>query len=162
MRRFILFAMLVAALAFAAGASAAGPTITDEHIGPFDAGVYESCSAGFDVLQKNLVIDRRRIDFYDESDNLVREIRQVYFTADLVNSVSGYTLTYYAHFTRVWDVPTDTVTLTGLLRKIQIPGEGTVDLAAGREVIDANDNVTFVAGQTRVDFDQQLCELLNH
>ena len=149
-------------LVLGGSAYASAPVIVDEHLGPFSGGVYETCEQGFDVIQNDLVIDRRLIDFYDSSGNLLKEIRHLEFTALLVNSETGYSLPYLGRLTRVFDSEEGTVTLTGLLRQTQAPGIGAVDLATGKEVVvDATDELLFAAGQTRPDYDALLCELLN-
>ena len=143
-------------------ANASAPVIVDEHLGPFSGGVYETCEQGFAVIQNDLLIDRRLIDFYDSAGNLLKEIRHIEFTATLVNSETGYSLPYLGRLTRVFDAVEGTVTLTGLLRQTQAPGLGAVDLATGKEVIvDATDELLFAAGQTRPEYDALLCELLD-
>ena len=164
MRKLLSLLAVLFSLTVLTGAAAANaPVIVDEHLGPFSGGIYESCVQGFDVIQNDLVIDRRLIDFFDSSGILQKEIRHIEFTATLVNSSTGYSLPYLGRLTRVFDAEAGTVTLTGLLRQTQVPGLGAVDLATGREVVvDATDEVLFAAGQTRPNYDARLCELLDH
>jgi hypothetical protein len=146
-------------------ASAAGPTIIDETLTPpvpiqFNPGCQDQ---GFAVLITSSTIDRRRILFYDEAGNLVREIRHVAFTGSLTNAVTGKTVPYDGHFTYDFDYVAQTLTRTGLALRVQVPGEGVLAMHSGLTAIDGltpgQDIVTDV-GHTLEEFHDDLCATL--
>jgi hypothetical protein len=155
---------VIAALG-AVPAEAAGPTIIDETITapvpiPFALGCQDP---DFDVLITSLTIDRRRILYYDDAGNLIREIRHVAFTGSLTNAVTGRTVPYDGHFTYDFAYVGQTLTLTGLGLRVHVPGEGVLALRTGRAVISGfnptQDIVTEV-GHTLEEFQTDLCASL--
>ena len=91
---------------------------------------------GFDTLA-TFTVTRHFIDFYDGTDNLVKEIRHVDFTGTLYRSDDlSKTVPYAGNWTRTMDVAANRVTSTGLFRYSHPDGSGMVALDAGRTVQD--------------------------
>jgi hypothetical protein len=155
---------VIAALG-AVPAAAAGPTIIDETITapvpiPFALGCQDP---DFGVLISSLTIDRRRILFYDDGGNLIREIRHVAFTGSLTNAVTGKTVPYDGHFTYDFDYVNQTLTLTGLSLRVQVPGQGVLAQRTGRAVtsgFNPTQDIVSEVGHTLEEFQADLCPVL--
>ncbi len=160
MHRFVplgLACMLL--LATAATASASPPVITEVVQVRVDVPYLdEPCAQGFDVLF-SATIKRRSITTLDEAGNVILERRHVDFTGTLKNSMTGTTLPYTGHFTRVFEPATGRLTFIGLRRRTTVPGIGTIELDAGISVIDdPTGDTLFEAG--RHEYDARICDLL--
>jgi hypothetical protein len=160
MHRFVslgLGCMLL--LATAAPASAAPPVITEIVQVRVDLPFLEEpCAQGFEVLY-SATINRRSITTLDEAGNVVLDRRHVNFTGTLKNSMTGTTLPYTGHFTRVFEPATGRLIFVGLVRRTTVPGIGTIELDAGISVIDdPSGDTLFEAG--RHEYVARICDLL--
>ena len=160
MKKLILFVALVLPLTLATAASASAPVITSftrdaTMPSPFGGG---NC-AGFVVLF-TAHIEGTNISFFDDEGGLVKQIRHVHFTGTLYNSSDlSKSVPYEGAFTRTFEAATNTVTLTGLRFKVQLPGEGVVALDTGQEVFDGPTLVSDT-GNTFATFVGDVCAAL--
>ena len=146
-------------LATAATASASPPLITEVVQVRVDVPFLdEPCAEGFEV-RYSATINRRSITTLDVAGNVVLERRHVDFTGTLKNSMTGTTLPYTGHFTRVFEPATGRLTFIGLVRRTTVPGIGTIELDAGISVIDdPTGDTLFEAG--RHEYNARICDLL--
>jgi hypothetical protein len=158
----ILGAAAAMSLATASSAYADGPTVTPVSrivTTPIPFGA--SCG-DFQIL---FTVDAEgtNIDFYNGQNQLSREIRHVAFTGELYNSDDLSTaVPYDGAFTRVFDATTNTYTLTGQRFQVRLPGQGTVAIDAGREVVDAvTGTATSESGRGLDEFVQEVCAALS-
>jgi hypothetical protein len=123
-------------------------------------GVFESCGA-FNV---NFVgeINAHYEQFFDHSGQLILERRHVQFTGTLTNSTTGVSVPYEGNFIRTLDVTANTLTLEGMIDKTEVPGQGVLAIAAGRNVVNAT---TFAliseSGHTMSSYHAAICQILN-
>jgi hypothetical protein len=151
-------------LVVAATASASAPVITTAEIIQTPPVLNFSCTAygyGFDVLSTADIV-RRSIRFYDDSGNLVKEIRHVDFKGTLYRSDDlSKTIPYAGTFTRTLDIAANTVTFTGLVRYSHPDGSGMISLDPGRTVDDASTFDTLSdTGPTNADWERGACGYL--
>jgi hypothetical protein len=163
-KRIVLLGTIIAALGLAASASASGPVITTTELNQTTPVPNISCTDygySFDTLATFDVV-RRNIDFYDDSGNLVKEIRHVDFTGTLYRTDDlSKTVPYAGTWTRTLDVAANTVTNTGLFRYSHPDGSGMVALDAGRSVLDATTFDTLSdTGPTEIGWEQAVCTYL--
>jgi pectate lyase len=88
--------------------------------------------------------------FFDNAGNPIKMTAHIDETRTLTNLKTGYTLQAPGHFTNTVYLQTGTVTQVGVVFQITIPGQGTVGLDAGKLIVDAAGNVTFMAGPKQV------------
>ena len=160
MHRFVPFGLAcMLLLATAATASASPPVITEVVQVRVDVPFLEQpCPQGFDVLY-SATIYRRSVTTLDEAGNVVLERRHVNFAGTLKNSITGASLPYTGHFTRVFEPATGRLTFVGLVRRTTVPGIGTIELDAGISVIDdPTGDTLFEAG--RHEYNARICDLL--
>jgi hypothetical protein len=102
------------------------------------------------------------ITFYDDQGNLTRQIRHGSFTGMLYNSTDlSKSAPYDGNFNRTFDAAANTITLEGLRFQVQLPGQGTVAIDAGRQVIDTLTGETVSqSGQGQTAFNAEVCSLL--
>ena len=145
--------------ATAATASASPPSITEVVQVRVDVPFLEEpCAQGFEVLY-SATINRRSITTLDEAGNVILERRHVDFAGTLKNSMTGRTLPYTGHFTRVFEPATGRLTFIGLVRRTTVPGIGTIELDAGISVIDdPTGDTLFEAG--RHEYNARICDVL--
>jgi hypothetical protein len=119
---------------------------TEHFATPFPVPYGVSCG-GFAVLV-HLSGDRKVTAFYDASGSLERRIRHSTYDGTLRNSVSGATVPHIGHFTIVDDISAGTSTITGMLSRTVVAGDGLVWRNIGRIVLSlANGAVLFEAGE---------------
>ncbi len=86
--------------------------------------------------------------FYDSSGTLQRRIRHSTYSGTLINSVTGASVPHTGHFTIFDDLVAGTTTITGMLSRTVISGEGLVWRNIGRIVRSLqNGAVLFEAGE---------------
>ena len=113
---------------------------------PFPVPYGVSCGA-FSV-RVNLAGDRNVTAFYDASGALERRIRHSSYTGRLINSATGTSVPHVGHFTIHDDLTAGTSTITGMLSRTVLPGEGLVWRNIGRIVTSlATGAVLFEAGE---------------
>ncbi len=159
-----LLAVLVAALGFAASASAAGPDHVSVTLTVSTPGPNFSCvpfGYGWDVLA-TFTVTRNSTLYYDDNGNLAKEIRHVDFTGTLYRSDKlSATIPYAGRWNRTLDVAANTVTNTGLMRYSHPDGSGMVALDPGRTVFDATTFDTLSdTGPVNADWASGVCAYL--
>jgi hypothetical protein len=165
MRRFlVLLGFALLPLAFTATASANAPVIFTQTLTVTTPSPNISCTAygyTFDTLA-TFTVTRHFIQFYDDSGNLVKEIRQIDFTGTLYRTDDlSKTIPYAGTWTRTLDVAANTVTSTGLFRYSHPDGSGMVALDAGRTVQDATTFDTHSdTGPTQTEWQMAVCAYL--
>ena len=99
-------------------------------------------------VRVNLAGERKITAFYNESGALERRIRHSTYVGTLVNSLSGTTVPHVGHFTIFDDLVAGTSTITGMLSRTVVGGEGIVWRNIGRIVLStSNGSVLFEAGE---------------
>jgi hypothetical protein len=112
---------------------------------PFPLPYGVTCN-GFSV-RVNLTVERDVTAFYDSSGTLIRRIRHGAFSGTLSNNLTGATVPHAGHFTIVDDLAAGTSTITGMLSRTVLPGEGLIWRNIGRVVLSLqNGEVLFEAG----------------
>jgi hypothetical protein len=164
MRKAALLTATVVALALTASASASAPVIFTQELNQTTPVPNISCTAfgyGFNTLATFDVV-RHYIQFYDDSGNLVKEIRHIDFTGTLYRTDDmSKTIPYAGNWTRTLDVAANTVVNTGLFRYSHPDGSGMVALDAGRTVQDASTSATLSdTGPTQTEWQQAVCAYL--
>jgi hypothetical protein len=134
MKKLLLLVALSVPLVLAAGAAAAAPVITyttDQIAQPIPFGI--NCGS-FKVLV-TLDAEGTNINFLDDANQLVKQIRHVQFTGTLYNSADlSKSVPYEGDFTRTWDGVANTTTFTGVHFRVLVPGQGVLALDSAREV----------------------------
>jgi hypothetical protein len=153
---------LVASLLAASTAFADGPVITPAVrlvTTPIPFGV--NCGS-FQILFTT-DFEGTNISFFNDQNQLVRQIRHGSFTGELYNSTDlSKSVPYAGHFNRTFDAASNTVTLTGERFAVNVPGEGTLAIDAGRTVFDAiTGAVIDENGQGQPAFNAAVCALLS-
>jgi hypothetical protein len=164
LKRIALLISAIAALALAASASASAPVIFTEELTVTTPSPNISCTAygyAFDTLATFDVV-RHYIQFYDDSGNLVKEIRHIDFTGTLYRTDNlSKTIPYAGNWTRTMDVAANTVTSTGLFRYSHPDGRGMVSLDAGKTVQDGTTFDTLSdTGPTQIEWQKAVCAYL--
>ena len=119
----------------------------DEHFAtPFPVPYGVSCGAF--TVRVNLAGERDVTAFYDENGLLVRRILHSSYVGTLINSVTGATVPHRGLFTIFDDLSAGIRTITGVLSRTVIDGDGLVWRNIGRIVISLqNGSVLFEAGE---------------
>jgi hypothetical protein len=157
-------AVLLAALAGAAGAGATSPTNEDTVVIPYQFSV--DCGP-YGFVFSNLV-DGRQTDrfqtFYDSTGTPVRVVDHGRFTETDTNSVTGKTLRFTQNWIQTFDLVAGTRTVVGKAFVMTDPGKGIVIHDTGRVVFDAPEHPSFESGHHQVlhgDIDQLACTALS-
>jgi hypothetical protein len=112
---------------------------------PFQLPYGVSCD-GFTV-KVFLTRERQSKSVYDANGALVQVTRHVTFSGNLFNSVTGASVPHEGHFTITDDILAGTSTITGMLSRTVVDGEGLVWRNIGRVVLRlGTPNVLFEAG----------------
>ena len=105
-------------------------------------------SCGTFSVRVNLAGQRNVTAFYDESGTLTRRIRHSRYVGTLINSVTGATVPHVGHFTIFDDLVAGTSTITGMLSRTVVAGDGLIWRNIGRiELSTSNGAVLFEAGE---------------
>jgi hypothetical protein len=149
-RLMLLFSMFGVAAALAASASAAtrvvvqhNATVTRHFTGLTDCQAY-----GYTfTLTGDYVIKRSDIQYFDASGNLVKEVIWAHFVGTETNDSTGKALRDTGQRHIVFDFVNNTITESGVLRHITVPGSGIVLHEAGHLIVSlTDDSVIFMAG----------------
>jgi hypothetical protein len=112
---------------------------------PFQLPYGVSCD-GFTV-KVFLTRERQSKAVYDTNGALVQVTRHVTFSGNLFNSVTGASVPHEGHFTITDDIAAGTSTITGMLSRTVVDGEGLIWRNIGRVVLRlGTPNVLFEAG----------------
>lgn len=91
---------------------------------------------------------RRFTFYYDAAGTLVERVRHISFSGSLLNSVTGAAVPHVGHFNVVDDSQAGTTTITGMLSRTVVAGEGLVWRNIGRVVLSlTNGALLFEAGE---------------
>jgi len=102
--------------------------------------VVATCSNGAEIgLGFDIV--RNVHSYYDETNNLVKESRNINYTGVFQNLSTGEQYTFQGTRHVTFDFVAGTFTSTGNYRTVTQPGIGTVLHSAGREVFDLLDEI---------------------
>ena len=105
-------------------------------------------SCGTFAVRVNLAGERDVTAFYDENGLLIRKIQHSSYVGTLINGVTGATVPHKGNFTIFDDLSAGTRTITGMLSRTVIDGDGIVWRNIGRIVISLqNGSVLFEAGE---------------
>ena len=119
---------------------------TETFATPFPVPYGVTCGA-FSV-RVNLAGERMVTAFYDETGALERRIRHSSYSGTLSNSVTGMTVPHVGHFTIFDDLVAGTTTITGMLSRTVINGEGLTWRNIGRlQLSSSNGALLFEAGE---------------
>lgn len=121
-----------------------------------------SCGA-FEIIQSADVTTRATL-FYNQDGNATRWTLHNDEVGTFANSVTGASVPFTGHFTQTFvfvtpgDFSSVTITTTGLVDKVTLPGEGVVLHDAGKVVV-SQGQIVFQSGP--VSQEQQLCPFLD-
>lgn len=121
-----------------------------------------SCGA-FEIIQTADVTVRATL-FYNQDGNATRWVLHNGELGTFANSITGASVPFTGHFTQTFtfvtpgDFSSVTITTTGLVDKVTLPGEGVVLHDAGKVVV-SEGQVVFQSGP--VSQEQQLCPFLS-
>jgi hypothetical protein len=119
---------------------------TETFATPFPVPYGVSC--GTFSVRVNLVGTRNVTAFYGADGALERRIRHSSYEGTLINSVTGASVPHVGHFTIFDDLTAGTSTITGMLSRTVVEGDGLVWRNIGRiELSLANGAVLFEAGE---------------
>ena len=105
-------------------------------------------SCGTFAVRVHLAGERDVTAFYDENGSLVRKTLHSSYVGTLINSVTGATVPHRGSFTIFDDLAAGTRTITGMLSRTVISGDGLVWRNIGRIVTSLqNGAVLFEAGE---------------
>jgi hypothetical protein len=119
---------------------------TEHFATPFPVPYGVSC--GSFAVRVNLSGDRKVTAFYDANGTLDRRLRHSSYEGTLINSVSGASVPHVGHFTISEDFGDGTSTITGMLSRTVVAGEGLVWRNIGRIQLSlVNGAILFEAGE---------------
>ena len=108
---------------------------------------YGVTCGGFTV-KVQLSGERRFTFFYDENGVLVERVRHISYSGALSNSVTGESVPHVGHFVVIDDFQAGTSTITGMLSRTVVGGDGLIWRNIGRVVLSlATGAVLFEAGE---------------
>ncbi len=96
------------------------------------------------TINEDYFQDGRVTDFFDKAGNPINELVKVDENRILTNLATGFTVKAPGHFSFTIDLQAGVIQQVGLVDRITIPGRGVVVLDAGKLIVDADGNVTFV------------------
>jgi hypothetical protein len=101
--------------------------------------------------------------FFDDEGNLTRVVEHVGGSDTFYNSVTGESVTGTVNSGETVDFVEGTVTQSGAIGRITVPGEGAFFFDVGKYIISFEDGLVFLAGTHHAFFEEdytRLCELL--
>lgn len=101
--------------------------------------------------------------FFDDEGNLTRVVEHVGGSDTFYNSVTGTSVTGTINSGETLDFVDGTVTQSGTIGRITVPGEGAFFFDVGKYIIDFDEGLVFLAGRHHAFFEEdysRLCELL--
>jgi hypothetical protein len=147
----------VLALALPAAASATEPTHQTQQL-TRDLGVIGRC-AGFDVAA--IFFPTRTVTTFFNKDGLpIRRMVHAEVPGVITNAATGASLPAFGVRNISVDLITGETASTGTNVHVVVPGQGTVDIGAGRVVIDASGDVVQAAGRLDGAITPELCAAL--
>ena len=154
---------LVAALLMvsvgATGAYAGVPLTTE---GTVEDDVFQTDCGDFD-LRDHFTFETHGKVFFDDAGNPVRVVEHVSGTDTFYNSVTNESVTGTINAGEIVNLVDGTVTESGTVGRITVPGLGVVFFDVGKFIIDFDEGLVFLAGHHHAFFEEdyaQLCSLL--
>jgi len=147
-------------IAAASGANAGVPLNTT---GSVDDDVFVANCGAFDV-RDHLRLESRGKIFLDRAGNPARIVQQVSGSDTFYNSVSGKSVTGTINSGEIVNLIDGTVTQSGSVGRITVPGLGVVFFDVGKFIIDFDSGLVFLAGHHHDFFEGNfapLCALLS-
>ena len=152
----VLATAALVTLADAQAAAAAEPTREIVHANPqFDIG---ECSG--DTIHASFDVTRVVTTFYDDAGNPVRRIVHGDIPGTLTNLSTGTTLQTIGVRVLRFDLVNGGSTSTGTNVHVVLPGEGTLQLVAGRFVVNDQGDVVTEHGRLDEELPPELCAAL--
>ena len=114
-------------------------------------------------LRDRFVFDFNGKLFFDEDGNVIRVVEHVGGSDTFYNSVTGESVTGTINSGETVDLVNGTVTQSGTVGRITVPGQGAFFFDVGKYIIDFEDGLVFLAGRHHAFFEgdySRLCELL--
>ena len=149
----VLFLIIPAATAFALP-----PTVETQQVHVHLDNVGE-CD-GFHV-DLDLDVTRRITTFYDQEGTPIRRVVHAHGKGMVSNSVTGASAPAALVRNIIVDLETGTVASTATNVHVVLPGEGTLQLSAGRFELDADGNLIVEVGRQDPPITAELCEALS-
>ena len=154
--RFLPAAALLA-IAIAAPASAAPPTIEKSTIVADEPELNFVCADGRDVLA-TYTIDRTVFTYVDEAGDPLREVRQVRWSGRLWSEDLSRSVPYFGRIRRAFDFRTNELTITGKRVEAELPGPDP--RVSGRLQVDFDHGAELERGRGYAAFDSAVCSYL--
>jgi hypothetical protein len=143
-----MFALVAATLTAAATADTRVVVQHNAIVTRHFAGLTDCQAYGYTfTFTGDYVIRRSDVQYFDDSGALVREVISAHFVGTDTNDATGKSLrdTGERHIT--FDYVSNTITESGVLRHITVPGSGIVLHESGRLIVSLTDeSVIFMAG----------------
>jgi hypothetical protein len=152
MRKLALLLSVFAVVAATLAATAAANThVVVQHnaiLTRHFAGLTDCQAYGYTfAFTGDYVVRRSDVQYFDDNGNLVKELISAHFVGTDTNDATGKSLRDTGERHIVFDYMNNTVTESGVLRHITVPGSGIVLHESGRIITSlADDSVIFMAG----------------
>jgi hypothetical protein len=114
-------------------------------------------------LRDEFTVEFEGTVFSDDDGNVTRVVEHVGGSDRFYNSVTGESVTGTINSGEILDFVNGTVTQSGTLGRITVPGEGAFFFDVGKYIIDFEEGLVFLAGTHHAFFEEdydRLCELL--
>jgi hypothetical protein len=150
MRRLLVLLTLLVMGALAATAAAATHEVVERNVTVerLFTGLTDCQAFGYDfTFTAQYTVKRTNVLYYDESGNLVKEVVWAHFVGTNTNDTTGKVLRDNGQRHITFDYVNNTLTESGVLRHITVPGSGIVLHESGRIIISlSDDSVISMAG----------------
>jgi hypothetical protein len=143
--------------------SPAASADTPVHISESAAGDDFLADCGDFDLRDSFTFEIEGTEFSDDDGNVTRVVQHVGGSDTFYNSVTGESVTGTINSGEIVDFVKGTVTQSGTLGRITVPGEGVFFFDVGKYIIDFEEGLIFLAGSHHAFFEEdydRLCELL--
>jgi hypothetical protein len=124
--------------------------------------VFQTDCGDFD-LRDHFTFEVHGKVFLDDAGNPVRVVEHVSGTDTFYNSVTNESVTGTINAGEIVDLVEGTVTESGTVGRITVPGLGVVFFDVGKFIIDFDEGLVFLAGRHHAFFEEdyaQLCSVL--
>lgn len=147
----LLLSMFVVVAATLAATAAANTRVVVQHnaiVTRHFEGLTDCQAYGYTfTFTGDYVVKRSDVQYFDGNGNLVEEVISAHFVGTDTNDTTGKSLRDTGERHIVLDFVNNTVTESGVLRHITVPGSGIVLHESGRIITSLTDNsVIFMAG----------------
>ena len=114
-------------------------------------------------LRDEFTVEFEGTVFTDDDGNVTRVVEHVGGSDRFYNSVTGKSVTGTINSGEIVDLVNGTVTQSGTIARITVPGEGVFFFDVGKYIFDFEEGLVFLAGSHHAFFEEdydRLCELL--